>query len=338
MKYVAKRILLMLLTLFIIMTISFVLVRMLPQEEFLSASQAETARARREALGYNKPVLVQYGIYLRNIFTKWDWGTSWKIEYLKSPTEVLFSRMTPTIILNVYALVISVPIGILLGIFAALKKNKWQDHVISTGVMIFVSVPSFIYAFLVQYFFYYQLGWFPAIISSLYDAGIKMGMSQSAVTAVLHSGNTLKLWMSWPMFVSMVLPVMSLSFGTIAGLARFTRAELTEVLTSDFMLLARAKGLTRAQATTRHALKNSMVPILPMIIGEFISIMAGSLIIEQIFAVPGVGKLFLQSINLLDYDVFLFVSIFYTVIGLVGTLIIDLSYGLIDPRIRMGEK
>ncbi|NLY69962.1 MAG: ABC transporter permease [Clostridiales bacterium] len=338
MKYIIKRILLMLMTLFIIMTISFVLIKMLQPEVPATGAAVETEMARRRALGYDKPILVQYGIYLRNILTKWDWGTSWKIDYLSDATEVLFSRMAPTLIVNIYAFIISVPLGILFGIYAALKKNKWQDYLISTGVMIFVSVPSFVYAFLLQYFFYYKLGWFPSTVSSLYDVGIKMGLGQSEVTAMLASGDTLRLWLSWPMFVSMVLPVMALSFGTIAGLARFTRAELTEVLTSDFMLLARAKGLTRAQATIRHALKNAMVPIFPMIISEFILIMSGSLVIEQIFGIPGVGKLYLQSINLLDYDVFLFVSMFYTFIGLVGSLVIDMSYGIIDPRIRMGER
>jgi len=110
------------------------------------------------------------------------------------------------------------------------------------------------------------------------------------------------------------------------------------VLTSDFMLLARAKGLTKRQATVRHAMRNAMVPILPMIIGEFASVLSGSLIIEQIFGVPGVGALYLSSINLLDYDVFLFVGMFYTLIGLSASILIDLSYGFIDPRIRMGAK
>ena len=129
---------------------------------------------------------------------------------------------------------------------------------------------------------------------------------------------------------------MALSFGSIAGFTRYTRAELTEVLTSEFMLLARAKGLTRTQATVRHALRNAMVPIFPMIIGEFISIMSGSLIIEQIFAIPGIGKIYLESINVRDYNVFLFLSMFYVAIGLVAGLLVDLSYGIVDPRIRIG--
>jgi ABC-type dipeptide/oligopeptide/nickel transport system permease component len=140
------------------------------------------------------------------------------------------------------------------------------------------------------------------------------------------------------MFMSMVPAIISLSFGSIAGYARYTRAELTEVLTSEFMLLARTKGLTKSQATLRHALRNSMVPIFPSIIGEFISVLSGSLIIEKIFSVPGVGGLYLEAINNQDYDFFMLLSAFYTLVGLVAGLVIDLSYGIIDPRIRMGAK
>ena len=140
------------------------------------------------------------------------------------------------------------------------------------------------------------------------------------------------------MFLSMLPAVFAMSFGSIAGYTRFTRAELTEVLTSEFMLLARTKGLTKAQATTRHALRNAMVPIFPSIVGEFISVMSGSLIIEKIFSIPGVGNLYLNAINAPDYDFFMMLSGFYLLIGLAAGLVIDLSYGVIDPRIRMGAK
>ena len=338
-KYGIKRILLMFLTLFIIFTICFVLIKSLPMTvSGGTADQTQEEIARLERLGYNKPVMEQYGIYLKNIFTQWDWGTSWKIEKNADVTQVLFSRIAPTLILNVYSLIIAIPLGIGLGILAALKKNRWQDHLISTVVILFVSVPSYVYAFLVQYLLYFKAGAFPSVIYSLADAGKALGLTDAAVQAMIANGESWRLWLSGPMLYSMVLPVMSLSFGTIAGLARFTRAELTEVLTSDFMLLARAKGLTKAQATTRHALRNAMVPILPMIIGEFASVLSGSLIIERIFSVPGVGALYLNSINQLDYDVFMFVSMFYTLISLSASLLIDLSYGFIDPRIRMGAK
>ena len=275
-------------------------------------------QARWDALGYNKPLLTQYWIYLKNIFTKWDFGISWYISPRRPAWEVLTSRLLPTILVNLYSLFLAVPLGILTGIYAAIKKNKWQDHVISTMVILFVSIPSYIYAFLLQYFFYFKLGWFPQTVYSLADAG----------------GS----WLTWKMFVSMILPMFSLACGEIASLCRFTRAELTETLTSDYMLLARTKGLTRSQATIRHALKIAMVPILPMIIGSFIGILGGSMIIEQIFSIPGVGRLYLQSISLFDYDVFMVDTIFYTFVGLLGGIVTDISYGFIDPRIRMGEK
>ena len=317
-KYIMKRILLMFFTFFVIMTMCFLLIRLLPRELPQDKNLQAVITARFEALGYNKPLLVQYWIYLKNIFTQWDFGTSWYIQFRAPAWEVLTSRLLPTVLVNLYSFILSVPLGILFGIYAAIKKNKWQDQFISTAVMVFVSVPSYVYAFLVQYLFYFKLSWLPLTVYSLADAG----------------GS----WWTKKMFLSMINPIIALSFSQIAGLTRFTRAELTETLTSDYMLLARTKGLTRAQATTRHALKNAMVPILPMIIGTFIGILAGSMIIEQIFAIPGVGQLYIKSINLFDYDVFMIDTIFYTFIGLLAGILVDISYGFIDPRIRMGSK
>jgi oligopeptide transport system permease protein len=317
-KYILKRVLLMFFVLFCIVTICFMLIRILPRDLPTDKNLQEVIKARWEALGYDKPLVVQYGIYLKNIFTEWDFGTSWYISPRTDAFQVILNRLLPTVLVNLYALLLATPIGIALGIYAAIKKNKWQDHTISTMVMMFVSIPSYVYAFLVQFIFAFVLAWFPLTVYSLADAG----------------GS----WFSAKMIHSMALPVMALSFGEIAGLCRFTRAELTETLTSDYMLLARTKGLTRSQATTRHALKNAMVPILPSIIGSFIGILGGSMIIEQIFSVPGVGQLFIRSINLRDYDVFMMDTVFYTLISLLAGIVVDISYGFIDPRIRMGEK
>lgn len=317
-KYVVKRICLMFATLFVITTICFMLVRILPRELPTDKVQAAAIQARWDALGYNEPLLKQFGIYLKNIVTEWDFGTSWYISFRTPAWDVLMDRLPPTVLVNLYSLLFSIPVGIGLGIFAAIKKNKWQDSLISTLVMVFISVPSYVYAFLVQYTFYFKLGWLPLQVYALADAG--------------------NSWFTGKMFYSMIAPIIALSFGEIAGLCRFTRAELTETLTSDYMLLARTKGLTRGQATTRHALKNAMVPILPMIISSFVGILGGSLVIEQIFSIPGVGQLYLKSIALFDYDVFMIDSIFYTFVGLLAGIVVDLSYGFIDPRIRMGEK
>ncbi|MBD5481701.1 MAG: ABC transporter permease [Lachnospiraceae bacterium] len=313
--YILKRIALMFFVLFAILVMCFVLVKLLPVTDADAFGKDKNLiLARREALGYNKPILVQFGIFLKRSILGGDWGISETLYRNQEVWAVFISKLPATLLVNVYSMLFSVPLGLALGIYAALKKNKWQDYLISTLVMVFISVPSYVYAFLVQYIFCFRLQWFPLQMKSGTD------------------------WLSWPMFVSVVPAVISLGFGTVAGLARYSRAELSEVLTSDFMLLARTKGLKRSQATLRHALRNSMVPVFPMILGEFVGILGGSLIIEQIFGVPGVGQLFLNSITALDYNFFMLLTAFYTLIGLVAGIVVDISYGLIDPRIKMGQR
>ncbi len=316
-KYVLKRILLMVMVFLIIISMCFVLVKMLPNkpaEQF--GKDMALIEMRREALGYNKPMIEQYGIFVRKTLLGGDWGISESLYLGQNVWDKFMEKMPATVIVNAYTMIFGVPLGLLFGIYAALKKNKWQDHFISTAVMIFVSVPSYVYAFLVQYFLCFKLRIFPFQMEAGYD------------------------YFSWKTFVSMVPAVLSLGFGTVAGLTRYTRAELTEVLTSDYLLLARTKGLSRAQTTVRHALRNAMVPIFPMILGEFVGIMSGSLIIEQIFGIPGVGPLYVASITAAtpDYNFFMLLSAFYTFIGLASGIIVDISYGFIDPRIRMGSK
>lgn len=314
-KYTLKRTLYMILVFFIITFMCFVLIRMLPLPALPPDDvHTKVVEIRREALGYNKPYLVQFGIFLRNLFTKFDWGLSEKLYYGQDVWQIFIQKLPATMVVNLYSIIWTIPVGIALGIFAALKKNTWIDYSISTLTMVVISVPSFVYAFLIQYLLCYKLQWFPFQMKGGTD------------------------WFSWPMFVSMVPAILSLSFGTIAGFARTTRAELTEVLTSEFMLLARTKGLTKTQATVRHALRNCFVVIVPAIFGQFIGILGGSLIIEGIFGIPGVGGLTLNAIRGLDYNIFILSTCFYTAIGLVASLVVDISYGFIDPRIRMGSK
>lgn len=308
----------MLVTFMIITFITFLLIRALPRDLPMDTVQKEVILARWKAVGYNEPLLKQFYIYVKNIVTSWDFGTSWYISYRTPAAEVLGGRLLPTVMINFYSMIFSVPVGILFGIYAAIRKNKWDDSLISTLAMVFISVPSYVYAFLVQYFLYFKLGILQITMYSLADAGGSYFTSK--------------------MFVSMIPAIIALSFGSIASYTRFVRAELTEALTPEYMLLARTKGLTRAQATARHALKNAFVPILPSILSEFVGLLGGSMIIEQIFAVPGVGQLYMKSLSLLDYDVFMMDCIFYTFIGLLAGIVMDLSYGFIDPRIRMGEK
>lgn len=313
-KYILKRIALMIVSAFIIMTMLFVLVRLLPnQVQAVQGGYDQAVKEMREAWGYNKPIMVQYGIFLKNVFTKWDWGFCTQMgTFLQPVTEYLSDKLPATIYVNVLSLIISFPLGIFFGIIAAIFKNKWQDQVINVFIMIFISVPAFVYAFLLQYYIGFKLGWAPL---------------------VMEGGTN---YFSWSMLHSVILPVLALSFGTIAGDMRLVRAELTETLTSEYMLLARTKGLTRMQATFRHAFRNSLVPLMPTFMADVIYIISGSIIIEQIFAVPGIGKTFLTSITTRDYSVFMALAMFYCMINLGAQLLFDLSYGLIDPRIRMG--
>lgn len=316
-KYIMKRIGLMFLSFVIIMTICFVLIKMLPI--VITTGVGQDANLQEEiikARGYRDPIIQQYFTYIFRIITKGDFGMGITMpECVGKPVwESFVTRLPPTILINVYSTLYAVPIGILLGIYAALRKNKIQDHVISTLVIVFISVPSYVTASVIQYLLCYELKLFPLTMKDGYD------------------------YFSWSMFVSMIPCILAMSAGSIAGYARGTRAELTEVLTSEYLLLARTKGLTKRQAIFRHALRNAMVPIFPSIIGEFISVLSGSLILESIFGIPGVGKMYLASIRSLDYDFFMLLSGFYCLIGLVAGIVVDISYGFIDPRIRMGAK
>ena len=316
-KYILKRLGLMLMTFCIIMLICFVLIKLLPIPINASlGSDRELIEANLRARGYYDPIMVQLWNYVKRIVTEGDFGIGVNMPgYINQPVwDAFVTRLPPTVLINVYSTIIGVPIGLGLGIFAALKKNKWQDHVISTGVMILIAVPSIVYAFLIQYIFCFKLQWFPLMMATGTD------------------------YFTGEMFLSMLPAVLSMCLGSIAGYARYTRAELTEVLTSEFMLLARTKGLTRGQATLRHALRNAMVPIFPMILSEFVAVLSGSMIIEKIFSIPGVGMMYLTSIQVLDYDFFLLLSGFYTLVGLLAGIVVDISYGFIDPRIRMGAR
>lgn len=332
-KYIMKRLGLMLMTFCIIMFMCFALIKLLPIVITVNVGQDQELLYKRLVargyicnLSYNSstkrysydtvPILQQLFTYLKRIFMHGDFGVGVSMSEYRNRNvwEVFVEKLPPTVLINVYSSLIGVPIGLGLGIFAALKKNKWQDQIINVMVILLISMPSIVMGLIIQYVFCYRLNWFPLIMNSGYD------------------------YFSWSMFRSMLPAVFSLCLGSIAGYTRYTRAELTEVLTSDFMLLARTKGLTRGQATVRHALRNGMVPIFPMILGEFVAVLSGSLIIESMFSIPGVGRLYLDSINSQDYDFFMLLSGFYTFVGLLAGIIVDISYGIIDPRIRMGAK
>lgn len=338
-RYILKRFVLMMITTFIILSLTFILMKMIPFEH--PSGTAETRLPfymQQVRLGYmylvddprlsaevtlqigsttyrfnQFPVLTQYTSWIKGIFSEWNWGLSTKIQLNVSAMDIILGRLPYSLRLNIISVLFAVPLGFVLGITAALNKNKPIDHIISTGVMIFISIPSFVMITFALIFFSYGLGWLPT-----------QWPSDGAPLSVRILG--------------FILPVISLSFGSIAGFARYTRAELAEIMSSEFLLLARTKGLTKTQSVVRHALRNSLVPIIPMIIGEFVGLLAGSMILENLYGIPGIGSLFITAIRQKDYNVIMVDMAVYTMIGLFATLLVDLSYGIVDPRIRMGAR
>lgn len=345
-KYSIKRILLALVTAFIILTLTFFLVKLRPMSLMLGGQPKVRYSyfIKQTQLGYclhytvehpnlgeplatinlgnnvehffyKTPIIQQYGNWLKNIVTKFDWGTSAVLEPNSSAISIIGERLPVSFSVNIISVVLSVPLGILLGITAGLNKNKWIDHTISTLVMIFISIPSFVVITFLVYWLGYSTNWLPT----------RWPTSDQS--------NEVK-------FLAYFIPVLSLSFGSVCGYTRFVRAELCEVMSSEYLLLARTKGLTKNQAITRHALRNAFVPILPSILAEFIGVFSGSMVLESIYGIPGIGDLYIKALdqNNPDYNVLMVDMAVFTTVGLLAGVLLDLSYGFIDPRIRMGEK
>ena len=313
-KYTMQRFFAMALTLFIIMTLGFMVIRLMPggifdDEVDMTAEQIAILEAKYHL---DKPILTQYALFLKELVTEWNWGVSLKLSTNVPVWEMIVDKIPVTLYINVFSLMISLPIGIAMGILAAVKKNTIVDYVISFAVVLGISVPSFVFATLLQYFIGFKFGLFPII----YD-------TQAVGLGKLYS---------------LFLPITALALSPIARVTRYLRAELAETLNSDFMLLARTKGLTSFQSTVRHGIRNSLLPLMNTIINTITHIMGGSLVIETIFAIPGMGGIMVRSINAPDYPVTLAALMFFSVINLVSAFIVDMSYGIVDPRIRMGGK
>ena len=310
-KYVLQRIGAMLLTLFLVMVLSFMIIRLMPMSIFENPEVSPEIQYKlEEEMHLHDPIPVQLFYFLKNIVVDFNFGTSVKIKPGVGVFSIIADRIPPTVALNFLSLFISIPLGLIAGTAAALKRNTWMDTVISFLIVLFISIPSFVFASLMQYCLTYLWPIFP----TLYDATGGIGVQ----------------------LYSMILPILALALGPIATIGRYLRGELIENLGSEYLLLARTKGLSRTQATVRHAFRNSLVPISNTLIGLLTGIMGGSLVIEKMFAVPGMGGQLVDSIMAGDHFLTVALLIFYSAISLVTILIVDLSYGIIDPRIRVG--
>jgi oligopeptide transport system permease protein len=261
------------------------------------------------------PIFDQYLVWLENVITEFDWGTSTRISINVDATTILNSTFKYTIGINLITLVLQIPFGLFIGAVAAIKKDKLFDNIASVVFVIFIALPSFVVIMLLMKWFGSDLGWLPyQWPSEQVDTSQKI--------------------------LGYVIPVASLSLGGIAGLSRRVRAELSEGLTQDFVLLARTKGLSKRQSIYRHALRLSLTPIIPGLMFSFVGLLSGAGITETVYGIPGAGRVFIDAAigGTPDYNVIMYDTAFFGFIGLFTSILVDMSYGLVDPRIKMGAR
>lgn len=301
-SYFLKRLGYMFVSLFIIISITFFLMKLMPGSPFNDAKLSpEQKQILAEKYGLNDPVGVQYLNYLKNVISG-DFGNSF--QYHNQPVWDLISpKLIPSLEMGLIAVMIGIVLGSFLGVIAAVKQNTWIDYLATTVSVIAVSVPSFVLAVLLQNVFSVQLRWFPV-------AG-------------------------WEGLPTIVLPSLSLSAIVMATVSRYIRSEMIEVLNSDYILLAYAKGVPQYKIIFVHALRNALIPVITVIVPMTASIMTGTLTIENIFGVPGLGDKFVRSIATNDFSLIMAITILFSSFFIVSIFVVDILYGIIDPRIRV---
>ncbi|WMZ72299.1 ABC transporter permease [Staphylococcus pseudintermedius] len=301
-RYTLKRLLYMVISLFIIVTITFFLMKLMPGSPFNDEKLSEQQKTiLNEKYGLNDPLPVQYGNYMKNV-VKADYGNSF--QYDNQPVwDLIKPRLVPSFQMGLFAMVIGVILGVILGVIAATRQNTWVDYLATFISVIAISVPSFVLAVLLQYVFAVRLQWFPV-------AG-------------------------WEGLSTAILPSLALSAVVLATVARYIRAEMIEVLSSDYILLARAKGNSTARVLFGHALRNALIPVVTILVPMLASILTGTLTIENIFGVPGLGDQFVRSITTNDFSVIMAITLLFSTLFIASIFIVDVLYGLIDPRIRL---
>lgn len=305
-RYVLKRILYMLLTLLIVATVTFFMMRSIPGDPLggMARELPEQTKANYYAkYGLDKPLMEQYLIYIKNMI-QGDLGES--LLYPGRSVSATISATSPVSgLVGGIALVIGLLIGVCLGIIAALKKNQWPDYVVMVIAIMGITIPVFVLVSLMQYFFSIKLGWLPS------------------------SG--------WGEPKHLIMPVIVLSFSTIATYARYIKSSMLDVLDQDYILTARSKGLSEGQIVRRHVLRNSLLPAVTILSGRIVGIFTGAFIVEKMFTIPGIGFYYISSINNNDYTMTMGTTVFYAALFVVMQLVVDFVYMLVDPRIRISE-
>ncbi|MGG2053457.1 ABC transporter permease [Lysinibacillus pakistanensis] len=302
-KYILKRLMYILLALFVIVTATFFLLRLAPGNPFASERNfpPQIEEKLNETYGLNNPWYIQYKDYLIDAAT-FNFGESMKYK-ARSTNDMIAEGFPVSLTLGIEAMLLAIGFGVLIGVVAALYHNRWPDYLATTVAVLGISVPSFILAGLMQYFLAYKLQLFPI------------------------SG--------WKGFSYSLLPALAIAFSHMGFIAKLTRSSMLEQNNSDYVKMARAKGIGKWTVVFRHTLRNALLPVITYLGPLTAGVVTGSFIVEQIFAVPGLGKHFVQSITNRDYTVVMGTTVFYAIILLFAVFIVDILYSVIDPRIKL---
>ena len=337
-KYIVKRMIYIVLVFFILSFLIFMIYNMLPSDKAAESARAEITANRnlkyeeryeywQKQYGTNGTKIERYfrwlGVYPYdngsfNGLLQGNLGTSTK--FAKPVAEVLVEPMKNTIFINIFSTFLALGITIPLGIFCAVKRGSKRDVAVQVGTVVGYSLPTFIIAIVFIWLFAVILGWFP--VSGMQTAG---------------SLNWSPWRQFWDRMYHMALPLIVMTFSSLGGMTRYVRAAMIEALSMDCIRTARAKGLREKVVIYSHAWRNALLPVITLVIGWFLSIFSGSLMIENIFALNGIGKTYFDALQGNDNEVILALQMFYIALSLFGNLFIDIVYGFVDPRVRVNK-
>lgn len=300
-RYILKRVLIALLTLFVLATVTFFLVKLLPGDPFLNDKVPPEIQQKQLAYyGLDKPVYIQYLRYFSNLL-RGDLGTS--LKYLgRKVTDVIGEAFPISAMLGLTAVAIAQLFGITFGIISAQYKNRWPDYLFMLLAILGVALPSMVIGPLLRYVIGVKLKWLPV------------------------SG--------WGTFKQVILPSFVMALANLASTTRNMRASMLSVTTQDYIKTARSKGLSPAKIILRHEMRNSLIPIVTNLGPTIATMIMGSFVVEQIFVIPGLGRHFVNSVSTLDYPLVMGITIFYGAFLVLMSLLVDIVYGMIDPRMR----
>lgn len=304
-KFIVKRFFYMLLTIWVVITLTFCLMHAAKGDPLASVGRRLPAQTRKnlyQKYGLDKPLFQQYVIYMKGLVTRLDLGESYV--YPGTSVNDIIKKQSPVSAqLGIVSIILGLVVGLALGIIAALKKGHWPDYLVMFLAILGITVPSFVLAALFQYYLTVKLHMFPTT--------------------------------GWGGIKYMVLPALSLSFATIATYGRFMRSSASEVLNQDYILTAKAKGVSNTGMLTHHVMRNAITPTITMLGPQIASIFTGTFVIESVFSIPGIGRYFISCISNRDYPVILGTTIFVAILYIVSVFVVDVLYVIIDPRVKL---